>query len=97
MPTACTPKRWWSKLTVVEAGQETESKEIVVNDPLVHQGLRFYQASFGGTGKLDGLKVVATPDNGPSREITLAMNTPLDLDANTSVILAEYVPRLFHP
>ncbi len=56
------PKRWWSKLAVVQNGKETESKEIVVNDPLVHQGLRFYQASFGTTGNLDGLKVVATSD-----------------------------------
>ena len=31
------PKRWWSKLAVVQDGKETESKEIVVNDPLVHQ------------------------------------------------------------
>ena len=58
------PKRWWSKLAVVDNGQEVEAKEIVVNDPLVHQGLRFYQASFGGTGKLAGLKVAVTPDTG---------------------------------
>ncbi len=89
------PKRWWSKLTVVQNGQEAESKEIVVNDPLIHQGLRFYQASFGTTGKLDGLKVIATPEGGASREITLAMNEPLDLDANSSVTLAEYIPDFF--
>ncbi len=89
------PKKWWSKLTVVQNGQEAESKEIVVNDPLIHQGLRFYQASFGTTGKLDGLKVVATPEGGASREITLAMNEPLDLDAATSVTLAEYIPDFF--
>jgi cytochrome c biogenesis protein len=89
------PKRWWSKLTVVQDGHEVESKEIVVNDPLVHQGLRFYQASFGMTGNLDGVKVVATAESGASREITLAMNEPLDLDANTSVTLAEYIPDFF--
>jgi len=89
------PKRWWSKLTVVEDGREAESKEIVVNDPLVHQGLRFYQASYGSTGKLDGLKVAATSPSGTARDITLAMNTPLDLDANTSVTLAEYIPDFF--
>ncbi|MGB8888433.1 MAG: cytochrome c biogenesis protein ResB [Candidatus Korobacteraceae bacterium] len=89
------PKRWWSKLTVVQNGQEAESKEIVVNDPLIHQGLRFYQASFGTTGNLDGLKVVATPEGGASREITLAMNQPKDLDAKTSVTLAEYIPDFF--
>ena len=32
-----TPKRWWSKLAVVDAGREISSKEIVVNDP---SGLR---------------------------------------------------------
>jgi cytochrome c biogenesis protein len=89
------PKRWWSKLTVVQDGHEVESKEIVVNDPLVHQGLRFYQASFGTTGNLDGVKLVATPDGGSSREITLAMNEPMDLDANSSVTLAEYIPDFF--
>ncbi len=31
------PKKWWSKLAVVENGKEVASKEIVVNDPLVYQ------------------------------------------------------------
>jgi cytochrome c biogenesis protein len=89
------PKRWWSKLTVVQNGREAESKEIVVNDPLVHQGLRFYQASYGMTGNLDGLKVAATSPSGTARDITLTMNAPLDLDPNTSVTLAEYIPDFF--
>src|SRR5271167_664294 len=78
------PKRWWSRLAVVQDGKETESKEIVVNDPLVHQGLRFYQASYGPTGKLDGLKLLATPVGGPAREITLQPDQAFDLDPNTS-------------
>src|SRR6204780_4663904 len=73
------PKRWWSKLAVVENGQDVEAKEIVVNDPLIHKGLRFYQASFGTTGKLDGLKVAVTPATGTSSEITLTMNQPVQL------------------
>ena len=55
------PKRWWSKLAVVQDGKEIEAKEIAVNDPLDYHGVRFYQASFGNTGTLDGLKVQATP------------------------------------
>ncbi len=89
------PKRWWSKLAVVQNGKDVESKEIVVNDPLVHQGLRFYQASFGSTGKLDGLKLLATPEEGSAREITLQTNQPLELDPKTSVILAEFIPDFF--
>jgi cytochrome c biogenesis protein len=89
------PKKWWSKLAVVEDGKELETKEIVVNDPLVHSGLRFYQSSFGMTGKLDGLKLVATPEKASGREITVRMNQPFDLDANTTVTLAEYIPDFF--
>src|ERR1039458_7747448 len=89
------PKRWWSKLAVVQDGKEIESKEIVVNDPLVHQGLRFYQASYGPTGKLDGLTLQATPDGGSAREITLQADQPLDLDPTTSMTLAEYIPDFF--
>jgi cytochrome c biogenesis protein len=89
------PKKWWSRLAVVQDGKEIQTKEIVVNDPLVHRGLRFYQASFGTTGKLDGLKLLATPENGAGHEITLRMNQPFDLDANTTVTLAEYIPDFF--
>jgi cytochrome c biogenesis protein len=89
------PKRWWSKLAVVENGQDVATKEIVVNDPLIHNGLRFYQASFGSTGKLDGLKVAVTPEKGVPGEMTLTMNQPVQLDPNTTVTLAEYIPDFF--
>jgi len=89
------PKRWWSKLAVVENGREIKSKEIVVNDPLIHNGLRFYQASFGSTGKLDGLKVAVTAPDGSSREVTLSMDEAVALDAATTVTLAEYIPDFF--
>ena len=62
---------------------------------MTYKGVRFYQASFGQTGKLDGLKVQATPDGGSGREITLGMNEPFDLDGNTSVTLVEFIPDFF--
>lgn len=89
------PKRWWSKLAVVEGGREVSSKEIVVNDPLVYQGLRFYQASYGRTGKLDQLILNATPANGTKgtpQEISLAMNQIVALDADISVQLIDFIP-----
>jgi cytochrome c biogenesis protein len=89
------PKRWWSKLAVVDGGREVSSKEIVVNDPLVYQGLRFYQASYGRTGKLDKLIVNATPANGTTgnpQELSLSMNQMVALDADTSVQLVEFIP-----
>jgi cytochrome c biogenesis protein len=89
------PKRWWSKLAVVDGGREISRKEIVVNDPLVYQGLRFYQASYGRTGNLDQLILNATSVNGATRtprEISLSMNQTVALDADTSVQLVEFIP-----
>lgn len=89
-----TPKRWWSKLAIVDHGHEVFRKEIAVNDPLVYRGVRFYQASYGRTGKLDALILDAAPVNGASKpqEISLAMNQTVDLDADTSVQLVEFIP-----
>ena len=65
----------------------------------MHNGLRFYQASFGGTGKLNGLKVSVAPDNNTAtaapREMTLPFGEPVQLDSNTTVTLAEYIPDFF--
>jgi cytochrome c biogenesis protein len=88
-----TPKRYWSQLAVVDNGRETSRKEIVVNDPLVYRGVRFYQASYGRTGKLDTLTLSATPrQGGESEDISLAMNQVIALDADTSVQLVEFIP-----
>ncbi len=89
-----TPKRWWSKLVVLDNGREAAKKEIVVNDPLVYHGLRFYQATFGRTGRLDHLTLSATPaeGSGPAQEITLALNQTATLDADTTVLLTEFIP-----
>ena len=88
------PKRWWSKLAVLEDGREIQRKEIVVNDPLVHRGVRFYQASFGPNGKVDKLILTATPTsgNGAAKEVSLSMNDSAQLDADTTVRLAEFIP-----
>jgi len=88
------PKKWWSKLVVVQNGQEVQKKEIVVNDPLVYTGIRFYQSSFGPNGKVDKLVLDATPSAGSSekREIALAVNDTVPLDADTTVRFAEFIP-----
>jgi cytochrome c biogenesis protein len=89
-----TPKKWWSKLAVVENGRDVQKKEIVVNDPLLYSGVRFYQASYGPNGKVDKLMLVATPSNGSGekREIGLAVNDTVPLDADTTVRFAEFLP-----
>jgi len=89
-----TPKKWWSKLAVVKDGRDVQKKEIVVNDPLLYRGVRFYQSSYGPNGKVEKLMLVAVPSNGSGekREIGLAVNDTVPLDANTTVRFAEFFP-----
>ena len=88
-----TPKRWWSKLAVVNDGRDISSKEIVVNDPLVYQGVRFYQASYGRSGKLDRLVLSVVPKSGgQAQEISLGPDQIVSLDADTKVQVAEFIP-----
>jgi len=89
-----TPKKWWSNLTVIENGQEVMRKEIVVNDPLVYQGVRFYQSSYGSTGKVDKLSLTVTPVSGSAapRVVDLAMNEKVALDPDTTVRMTEFIP-----
>ena len=88
-----TPKRWWSDLSVLENGKVTLRKQIVVNDPLVYRGIRFYQASYGQTGKIDKLLLTAIPRDGQSsKDVTLGLEETVPLDADASVRLAEFIP-----
>lgn len=89
-----TPKRWWSNLTVIEDNNVVLHKQIVVNDPLVYRGVRFYQASYGQTGKVDKLYLTATSrsDKTPTQDIALSLNKPVSLDPDTTVRLAEFIP-----
>jgi cytochrome c biogenesis protein len=88
-----TPKRWWSDLSVLENGTLIRRKQIVVNDPLVYRGIRFYQASYGQIGKIDKLVLTAIPRDGQSpKDVTLGLDETVPLDADTSVRLAEFIP-----
>jgi len=89
-----TPKKWWSQLAVVQNGRDIEKKQIVVNDPLVHGGIRFYQSSYGPTGKIDKLILSARATTGVSdkKEIALGVGETASLDADTTIKLAEFFP-----
>jgi cytochrome c biogenesis protein len=87
------PKKWWSDLSVLKDGQVVLRKQIVVNEPLVYNGVRFYQASYGQTGKLDKLVLTATPRDGQgSKDIAIGPDETLSLDDDTTVRLAEFIP-----
>jgi cytochrome c biogenesis protein len=90
------PKKWWSKLAVVDNGKEVATKEIVVNDPLVYKGLRFFQASYWIDSKsVDALRLAAVNTAGASQPIELTMKQPVELDPNTTVTLTDYISDAF--
>jgi cytochrome c biogenesis protein len=56
-----TPKKLWTKLAVVEDGQDAQKKEIAVNDPLLYKGIRFFQSSDVANGRSARLNVSHEP------------------------------------
>lgn len=88
------PKQWWSQVTVLKNGKEIQKKKIEVNDPLVFQGIRFFQASFGNSEDLDFLDVTATSKSNPAdvKELSLKGTEPAQLDADTTVALVNFIP-----
>jgi cytochrome c biogenesis protein len=89
-----TPRKWWSRLAVVVDQRDVQKKEIVVNDPLFYNGVRFYQASYGPNGKVDKLALIAAPTNGAGTRqgISLRVNDTVPLDPDTTVRFAEFIP-----
>jgi cytochrome c biogenesis protein len=88
-----TPKRWWSRLTVLENGREVQRREIAVNDPLTYRGLRFYQASYGATGDVAGVKLLATPNNGGAKEeFWLRPDEAVSLHKDATVRITQFIP-----
>lgn len=90
------PKKWWSNLAVVADGKEVSTKQIVVNDPLVYRGLRFYQASFWIDGKkVDGLRIGYSGLDSRLIPLELRPGQPVNLDADNTVTLVAFLPDAF--
>jgi cytochrome c biogenesis protein len=91
------PKKWWSKLAVVENGRDVATKEIVVNDPMVYGGVRLYQSGFGKSDNLKTLQLTANKPGGsePTKAITLATGSPAQIDADTKVEIAQFIPDFY--
>jgi cytochrome c biogenesis protein len=88
------PKRWWSRLVVLDHGKEVLKKEIAVNDPLTYRGVRFFQAGYGSTGQAREVTLVATrKDRGGERRLALVPGVPTPLDDHgATVTLVAFVP-----
>jgi cytochrome c biogenesis protein len=88
------PKQWWSQVTVLENGKEVEKKKIEVNEPLVRNGLRFFQSTFGTSEEVDAITIIAANKQNPSdtKEITLTGKSPSAIDTDTTVAISRFIP-----
>lgn len=90
------PRKWWSNLAVVADGHQVSRKQIVVNDPLLYHGLRFYQANYGiDRTKVDGLRIGYSGPDSKLIPLELKTGVPVKLDDNTTVTLVEFLPDAF--
>lgn len=89
-----TPKRYWTRVTVLENGRETLRKEIEVNEPLTYRGIRFFQSSYGQSGEVSTIQLRAVRKDGPGspESFTLRPNQPISLSDGTTVRLANFLP-----
>lgn len=88
------PKKWWSDLTVLEDDKPVLRKQIVVNDPLVYKGVRFYQSSFGSSGQVESLTLGVTSKSDPkfSKDVTIFGKNPSPIDDDATVELVQFIP-----
>ena len=91
------PKKWWSKLTLLENGQETVSKTIIVNDPLTYKGIRLYQASMGQSSTPKTLTFAATPAKGGGAPVmvTVPLKGKVALPDGESLSILRWVPDYY--
>ncbi len=89
------PRQYWSLLAVEEDGREVLRKRIHVNEPLTYKGIRFFQSSYGSTGKPAKLVIEANwpgQDRAPET-ITLRPGEKVPLgETGVQVELASFVP-----
>ncbi len=89
------PKKYWSKLTVLDGGREVKSKEIVVNDPLVYRGVRLFQSSMGQNGTLAVAELTVSGPNSNPQKFVLKVNQPAQIAPDTTVRVSRFVPDYY--
>ena len=90
------PKKWWSKLVLIENGKEVAAKTIVVNDPFVYQGIRIYQSSMGQSSTPKTLTFAATAAaGGEPVMVEVPLNGKAALADGESLSVLRWVPDYY--
>ena len=86
------PKKYWSDLVVLENGRETMKKQIIVNDPLVTRGVRFYQSGYGQSGDLESVRFQVSTAGATPAEVKLTGQAPAPLADGSTLRVASFIP-----
>jgi cytochrome c biogenesis protein len=70
------PKEYRSSLTILKQGKTVVQKDIIVNDPLQYEGIRFYQSSYGSLPPNEVILNFASIATGMIYSKKAAINTP---------------------
>jgi len=90
------PKKWWSKLALIENGKEVAAKTIIVNDPFVYHGIRIYQSSMGQSSTPRTLTFEAMPAKGGVAEmVEVPLNGRAMLADGESLAVLRWVPDYY--
>ncbi len=90
------PKQWWSKLTVLEDGKEVLHQQITVNEPLVYQGIRFYQSDFGPSDRVKNIVLgIGSKSDKTVQTVNLGMNAPTQLAGGTTLKVLRFIPDAY--
>ncbi|MGQ9610775.1 MAG: cytochrome c biogenesis protein ResB, partial [bacterium] len=92
-PDLQTPKDFISKLTVIEDGIQTQTKDIEVNHPMKYKGIKFYQSAYGLINTIN----IELSKNRPQKEIIgnfeIEEGKTLELpDLDMKIKVIAYVP-----
>jgi cytochrome c biogenesis protein len=86
------PKKYWSDLMVLENGREALKKQIIVNDPLVTHGIRFYQSGYGQSGELESVRFYVTTAGGEPLQVALKGQNPTQLADGSTLRVTNFIP-----
>jgi cytochrome c biogenesis protein len=91
-----TPKKWWSKLVLIEDGKEVVAKKIIVNDPFVYKGIRIYQASMFQIKTPKAVILTATPTKGGDTvTVEVPLNGKVTLPGGESLAVLRFIPDYY--
>jgi len=92
------PREYRSWITVIKDGREIVTKSISVNDPLVYEGITFYQSNYGFIPERVpiGLFIIrATSKDGKAVDLKLRLGDKFEIPGtNMSGRLADFSPAL---